>query len=408
MVTNTPVMAVLSNADERDFANQIANALGYSHANVVVGTPSEAANALAAKTFPVPQYLLIDIAERGFDILAEIDALAEYCDADTRVVVMGAVNDVSFYRELRGRGIIEYFVRPAKISDIRAALTYDDDGIKAGKSSIISFMSAASGDGASTVALNVAYSLAKKFKQSTVLIDMDFQFGMAARSLDISSPFGIKELLEHPERGVDSTLLDRMTVEYDGCLKVIAAPNDLRYWPAIKPELIRDLIATLSQRYDFIILDLPHIWSTWIGAAISDSHEAVMVSQLWLRSVTHTSRIVNAWREIGIDDDNISIVINRSGAKFKEAINHKDFERVCGKKINSYLTNDIKSIVAAENEGKTVIEMGDTTLGIQLNELAAEILRKHKGNAAADKIEEGNASNNKKSGLSLASVFSKK
>src|SRR5205085_725615 len=49
--------------------------------------------------------------------------------------------------------------------------------------------------------------------------------------------------------------------------------------------------------------------------------------------------------------------INRSGAKFKEAISVDEFERVCHHKIDAYLHNDIKSLVSAENQGRTVCEV---------------------------------------------------
>ena len=45
-------------------------------------------------------------------MLAELDALAESCDAGTKVVVIGHVNDVVLYRELLKRGVSEYLVAP--------------------------------------------------------------------------------------------------------------------------------------------------------------------------------------------------------------------------------------------------------------------------------------------------------
>ena len=131
---------------------------------------------------------------------------------------------------------------------------------------------------------------------------------------------------------------------------------------------------TLQEKFDFIIIDLPHVWLPWIAAALNNSHHAVMVAQLWLRSATHASRLLGVMREIGISDDALSLVINRSGAKFKEAVGSKDFERVCNKAINFYLSNDIKSVVAAENQGKTIIEIGNSPLERQFRDMAQGLL----------------------------------
>lgn len=374
MDQSSPVMVVTGAADGQAFADQIANSLGYSGADLVIGSPADAA-AILAQRHASPTYLVVDIGDRSHDILPELDALAEHCEPGTRVIVLGLVNDVSFYRELKQRGIIEYFTHPVKIAEIRAALLSNSGRVSktAKESTVISFMSAASGDGSSTVALNTAHTLAYEFKQPTVLIDMDFQFGMIAKNLDLHSPFGIKELFEHPDRGIDSTLVARMMAEY-GPLKVIAAPHELRLLPTVKPEVIRDLILTLQEQYRYVIIDLPHIWTTWVAAALNNSQHNVMVAQLWLRSVTHATRLLAMWRNIGIENQAVSMIINRSGAKFKEAISSKDFERVCGHGIDTYLANDIKAVVEAENQGKTITELGNSLLSKQIREFAASLM----------------------------------
>lgn len=381
-------MAVLTNEGEREFANQLAHALGYPYADIIIGSPLDAV-AILRNQAQTPLYILIDIDDRSVDILPELDALAENCEADTRVVVIGSINDVTLYREMRSRGVIEYFTKPAKLNDVRGALMYQ--GIRPSsrsRSTVVSFMSAASGDGSSSIALNTAYCLAKEYKQSVVIIDMDFQFGMIARNLDLNTPFGIKELFEHPDRSIDSTLIERMLVDYGGVFKVIAAPNDLRLMPQVKPETIRDLILTLEEHFQFILIDLPHIWAPWVAAALANSSYNIMVAQLWLRSVTHSARLMGAWRDIGIDDGQVGVVINRSGAKFKEGVTSKDYERILGKKIDHYLANDIKTIMLAENQGKTVLEVdgSNSQLARQLRDLASKLITLRKGEGASNTV----------------------
>jgi pilus assembly protein CpaE len=390
-------MAIVTHENEQGFAHQVANSLGYPFADVVIGNPRDAAPALAARDTS-PRYLIIDIGDRGADILPEIDAVAEYCEEGTRVVVIGSINDVNFYRELRTRGVIEYFTRPAKVPDIRAALYMESAAsTKDGVGKVIAFMSAASGDGASTIALNTAYSLATEYRKSVVLVDMDYQFGMVAKNLDLTTPFGIKELFEHPDRGIDSTLIDRMIATYSTSrLKIIAAPNQLHSLPDVRTEIIRDLIAILRRDYEFVVLDLPHIWTPWIATALTQSTHAVIAAQLWLRSVTHSSRLLSAWRNVGVANDQISLLINRSGAKFKEAVSPRDFERVCANPIRYYFVNDIKSVVAAENQGKTLLEVGNSLLCRQFKEFAGFF---DKSSAEGTQAEAPPAGKSKLSGL---------
>lgn len=407
---SSPLMVVLQNAEDQEFANQLATAMGYGFADIIVGAPVDAAQAIIARGLS-PAYILLDIGTLpAKEVISQLDFMAQHCDPGAHVVVMGAVNDIALYRELKTRGVIEYFTKPAEIPMLRAALMAQHPDAGAGmrsslerrdECSVVTFMSAASGDGSSTVALNTAYALAKEYGQPTVIIDMDYQFGMIARNLDLSCPFGIKDIFEYPDRIIDSTLIEKMVVAYNPNLKVIAAPNDLRILPPIKPEVIRNLISTLKSQYKFVIIDLPHIWSPWVAAALGEAGHSIMVSQLWLRSVTHSSRMLKSWREIGMSANKITVVANRSGSKFKEAVTAKDYERVCGTPIQFALPNDTKSIVTAENQGKTVSEVAfSSPLAVQFKDLAGYLVSLREGKPFVP--------SNPANKTSIASIFQRK
>lgn len=370
MNIQSPVMVILAHESDMDFAYQIVDRGDGIAPHVIIGTPLDAVAEFSKRAYS-PDYLLIDVGERGHDVLPEIDTIAEYCEAGTRVVIIGNVNDVNFYRELKSRGVSEYFAKPIKPTDVRSIL-YLRQPVKSGpKGEVITFMSAASGDGASTVALNTSYALATEYNKSVVLVDMDYQFGMIAKNLDLTTQFGIKELFDNPGRGIDSTLIEHMILPYHNSkLKIIAAPNQLHNIPDVPEELISSLIDTLSNDYDFVVLDLPHIWNQIVYAALTQADHTVMVAQLWLRSITHSSRLLSTWRKVGIKDKQMSIVANRSGAKFKEAVSFSDFERVCGFPFKCHFDNDTKSVIAAENNGRTILEGANSDLSKQFKKFA--------------------------------------
>jgi len=364
-------MAVLPEGADSNFVNQIANSLGYPYADMVIGTPMDAAVALSSRQGS-PAYIIIDIGDRTGEVIGEINRLAESCEAGTRVVVIGRINDIKFYRELTQLGVLEYFTHPADLQEVKAALMAGRGGNSDNK--VITFISAASGDGSSTLAMNTAYALANEYHKRTVLVDMDYQFGMVAKNLDLNTQFGIKEIFDHPDRGVDPTLVRRMISPYGDNLSVIAAPEELKYMPEVNPETVRALISTLTSEYECVVIDLPHTWASWTASAISASSDIVLVSQLWLRSITHAARLLGLMRDMGISDEMVTVAINRSGAKFKEGISEKDFERVCSHAINYSIPNDIKTIVAAESQGRTIMEVSQSHLAMQLKGLAGLLM----------------------------------
>src|SRR5688500_12680053 len=116
-----PLMVVLQDAGEQEFANQLATAMGYTFADVVIGLPADAAQAIAMRGVS-PAYILLDIgAMQAGEVLSQMEQMAEHCDPHVRVVVMGQLNDITLYRELKSRGVIEYFTRPVEIPSLRAA-----------------------------------------------------------------------------------------------------------------------------------------------------------------------------------------------------------------------------------------------------------------------------------------------
>ena len=332
-----------------------------------------------------PQYIAIDIGHRKEDVFEELSFLSQACDAHTKVVVVGAANDISFYRALIDQGATEYYPYPCDLKQIATALL-KAPALRGGLSQntdkhgfAVGFMSAASGDGASTVALNTAYLLANKFNHSVVLVDLDYQFGMIARHLDLQAPYGIRELLEHPDRGVDSALLNKMMVSYGNNLQIVAAPAELRKLPNVPSHQIVELLGVLRSQFDFVLFDIQHVWVDWIESLVGKLDHHMVVSQLWLRSLTHVTRIMACLGELGINNDRVSVAMNRSGSRFKEALSADDFERVSGLEIDFYLPNDTRTIVESENYGKTVIELGHSELGNSLEAIAGHLHSLHTG-----------------------------
>lgn len=388
------LLVILTQPDREAWAQQLVAAASPGQPFILIASPAQAAQHIVSSNIN-PSHVVLDIGTRGKDVLAEIDALAQQCEAGTRVVAIGDTNDITLYREILGRGVLDYLPNPAAIDAVIKALNTPITGAaavpaqtpaapaKAGAKRIIAVMSAASGDGASTIALNTAYAMSQ-LAGSTVLVDMDYQFGMVAKNLALQSQYGIGDLFDHPERGVDAVLIKSMVAGY-GKLHVITAPTDLRYLPNVNAEAIKTLITTLSANYDNVVIDLPHVWLPWVTVAMQQATHVVLVAQLWLKSVSHAARMMRAFREIGVMANQVIPVINRSGAKFKEAIEPKDFERVCGVSIRHNVSNDIKTIVAAEAQATTIMQLPASTLSGDIERIARGILGMTQAEAAEEK-----------------------
>src|SRR5271167_1032294 len=114
----------------------------------------------AYQSSPTPNVIILESDTRSEDILGALDKLAEYCDAGTRVVVIGRLNDVTLYRELVRRGVSDYLISPVgTLQIVRSVcgLFSAPDAKPVGR--IIAVVGAKGGVGASTVAHNIAFAI---------------------------------------------------------------------------------------------------------------------------------------------------------------------------------------------------------------------------------------------------------
>lgn len=339
-----------------------------------------------------PAFVLVDLGNRGQEMFPLLQRLSRFTQGRSRIVAAGTTNDLAFYRALRGTGVHEYFTHPVRVDELREALMqpvqlpnaaprveYPTQPKREGR--VVAFIGAASGDGSSTLALNTAYALAAESRKPTVVVDLDYQFGMLARQLDLQAPFGLRELFESPERGVDATLVSKTIMQYSGNLHVIAAPEPLRGLPAIPAQTMHEFISVLKSQFDTVVLDVPHVWLPFTATALASADRVVVTAQLWLRSLTHLTRLMAAWQEEGVSNDRVLLAMNRTGARFREAITTQDFERISLKPVSFTIANDTKAVTQAEHQGKTVAEVSGSTLERQFRDAARLIQSSLSGHA---------------------------
>ena len=160
-----------------------------------------AAAAEAYRSSPTPNVIVIESESRGAELLAGLDPLSEVCDPGTRVVVIGRVNDILFYRELVRRQISDYLIAPIGVIDIIRAISgmfSAPDAKPVGRT--IAVVGAKGGVGASTVAHNIAWAIARDLKLDAVVTDLDLPFGTAGLDYNQDPPQGIADAVFSPER----------------------------------------------------------------------------------------------------------------------------------------------------------------------------------------------------------------
>ena len=206
-----------------------------------------------------PNVIVLEAAADRDPFLASLDALANYCDDGTRVVVVGRANDISLYRALIARGVSEYLVEPFDLLDFIRAISelYAKPG-KGVLGRIVAVYGARGGVGASTVAHHTAWSIATKVEMSTVIADCDLPFGTAGLDFNQDPPQGIGDAVFAPDR-LDINMLDRLMTKCNDRLVLLPAPATLERNYDFDATAFEGIIDLLRSSAPMIVLDLPHV-----------------------------------------------------------------------------------------------------------------------------------------------------
>jgi pilus assembly protein CpaE len=335
--THTPFLAFAKDAADLETLKAFAEAHQWHATCIQQGDIKTATQYL--KDNAAPSLLLVEIASAA-EAPALLDGLAEVCDASTKVIVIGSINEYSFYCWLTEIGISSYLLKPLTAPMLDAALAKSVEKTSgAGKTEkplakTIAVLGARGGVGASTVALNLAGVIAEQSKKKVALADMDAQEGTIALTLDLEPSRGFREALEKPDR-VDSLFIDRVMSKPHKYLSILSAEESLQERLAIHENAASALIKEMRDKFDVVVMDIPRYLSPFGRACLAEADNVVVVAELTLASLRDTLRISDLMRE-SLKMKPPVIVINRKGAT-KHEMKAGDFE----KGVNAQIAHSI-------------------------------------------------------------------
>src|SRR5262245_22255411 len=281
-------------ADSTEAALEAASAdrrLGNVHMEVSGGgidaALAECAEALA------PSLLVVETTLPRGQMLAKFDRLAGRCDAATKVLAIGHVNDIPLYRELMKRGIAEYLIAPVSPTQFIEAVA-DLCGAPAGDHAgrLIAFIGAKGGTGSSTVCHNVAWAMSETVKCEVVVVDLDLAFGTVGLDFNQETMQGVVEALQAPER-LDEAALDRLLTRCSQHLSILAAPVALDRDYDISAGACRGVLDALRQHAPFTAVDLPHTWTPWLKQVLLAADEVVITAASDLANLRNAKNLAD-------------------------------------------------------------------------------------------------------------------
>jgi pilus assembly protein CpaE len=326
-------------------------------AQVITAMGGAAAAVATFRQQPTPNVIVLESGANPSTLLVHLDSLAEVCDAGTKVLVIGHVNDVLLYRELTRRGVSDYLIAPVGALDLIQA--FSDLFHSPGTNPIgrtIAVVGAKGGVGASTVAHNLAWTLARKLSTATVIVDLDIAFGTAGLDFNQDPSQGVADAVFAPER-LDSNMVDRLISKCSENLSLLAASAMLDRPVDLTETALDQLLDILRTSTPNIVLDMPHTWTGWARRTLVSADEIVLVAAPDLASLRNTKNLVDVLRNARTNDRKPRIVLNLSGMPKRPEIPPAEFAKALEMELAAAVPFDAQLFGTAANNGQMLGEL---------------------------------------------------
>ena len=312
-----------------------------------------------------PNLILIESGMRGQELFAQLEQLASVCDEDTRVMIIGAANDIKLYRQLIDRGVSDYIVPPFHpLTLIRSISELYNDPEKPFTGRVTAFFGAKGGVGSSTLAHNVAWCLSETLSQETALVDLDASWGTTGLDFAYDATQGLEEALAEPDR-LDETLLDRIMLRHTDKLSILPTSGSLANRPNMDSHAYETVVTGVRAISPLTILDMPHFWTDWTTNILTGVDDIVITCVPDLANLRNTKNLVDFLKAERPNDLPPILILNKTGRTKGNEISVKEFGSAVGIDPALVIGFEPDVFIEAANDGKMLTEVKNTEKTIE-------------------------------------------
>jgi pilus assembly protein CpaE len=246
---------------------------------------------------------------------------------------------------------------------------------------VLAVVGAKGGVGASTVAHNIAWAIARDLSLDAVVADLDLAFGTAGLDYNQDPPQGVADAVFSPDR-IDTAFIDRLLSKCTDHLSLLAAPATLDRVYDFTPEAFEPVFDALRASVPCVVLDVPHIWTGWTKRVLIGADDILIVAAPDLANLRNAKNMVDLLRGARPNDRRPLYCLNQVGVPKRPEIKPADFAKALEDDPIAVIPFEPPVFGTAANNGQMIAEVAS---GHRTAEMFRHLAQVMTGRAAAKK-----------------------
>ncbi len=133
---------------------------------------------------------------------------------------------------------------------------------------------------------------------------------MLASFFGVAPKYSLSDFVHNRAR-LDDSLMTSLVTSHSPNLAVLPAPLEAHEAEDIKPEDVSEILYLLGQRYERIVLDLPHTFDPVTVAALDVADDILLLLTLDIPGIRSTKRALKVFDRLGYPRAKVHVVVNR-------------------------------------------------------------------------------------------------
>jgi pilus assembly protein CpaE len=227
-------------------------------------------------------------------------------------------------------------------------LSADGESAPKNHGRIVAVFSGKGGSGVSFFGTNLAAAMGVP----TLLLDLNLQAGDAASFLGVDSKYSVVDFVHNRAR-LDDSLMTSLVTSHSPNLAVLPAPLEAHEAEDIKPQDVSEILHLLKQRYECIVLDLPHTFDSVTVAALDLADDILVVLTLDIPGIRATKRALKVFERLDYQRDKVHVVVNRWSKGIDVQL--QKVEAHLGERLIGFVPNDYRKVMDSINLGNPLV-----------------------------------------------------